>query len=157
MSKPRPIANSTQNAQSNAYLRNRVLNARPEEIRLMLLDGAIRFGRQAQAGIEAKDIEQMFDGLSQCRDIVAELLGTVRDDPDPELAQNVRGLYSFMFRELMDVGFERDGKKLAKVIELLEYERETWAMLCEKLAAERASAGPSAPAEQRTTGVSLQA
>lgn len=141
------------NAKSNAYLRNRVMNARPEELRLMLLDGSIRFGRQALEGMQAKDLERMFEGLGQCRDIVAELLSTIRDDPDPELARNVRSLYAFMFRELIDVGMERDEPRLRKVIELLEYERETWAMLCDKLARERAGAGQQPAAG----GVSLRA
>ena len=141
------------NAKSNAYLRTRVMNARPEELRLMLLDGSIRFGRQALEGMQAKDLERLFDGLGQCRDIVAELLSTIRDEPDPELARNVRSLYSFMFRELIDVGMERDEVRLRKVIELLEYERETWAMLCDKLARERAAGGE----QPASTGVSLRA
>lgn len=147
----------SQNPKSNAYLRTRVLNARPEELRLMLLDGAIRFGRQALSGLDAKDLEKMFDGLGQCRDIVAELLGTIRSEPDPQLAENVRNLYSFMFRELMDVGFERDAARLTKVIELLEYERETWALLCEKIAKERAEGTTAAPSGASRSGVSVQA
>jgi flagellar protein FliS len=126
-------------ASANAYLRTKVLGAKPEELRLMLLDGALRFAGQARAGLAAKDYEQSFNGFSQCRDIVMELMTSVRTDLDPELGERVRSLYAFMYSELVEASFERDADRLDKIVELLEFERETWRLACEKLAAERAA------------------
>ena len=36
----------------NEYLRTRVLTASPEELRLMLLDGALKYAMQAREGLE---------------------------------------------------------------------------------------------------------
>ena len=41
--------------ESNAYLRTKVMTASPAELRLMLLDGAIKFANQAREGLQAKD------------------------------------------------------------------------------------------------------
>lgn len=123
--------------QANAYLKTRVMSAKPEELRLMLLDGAVRFARQGRDGIASGDFESMHTGFSQCRDIVAELLSTIAPDADPLLADRVRQVYGFIFRELMEVGFSRDLAKTDRIVELLEFERETWAMAVEKIAEDR--------------------
>ncbi|MCC6679001.1 MAG: flagellar export chaperone FliS [Phycisphaerales bacterium] len=135
----------TQNA--NAYLKTKVLTATPEELRLMLLDGGIKFARQGRDGITRKDYEASYTGLSQSRDIVMELITTVRDEIDPELAAKVRGVYTFIYTLLVEGSFEKDVAKVDKAIELLEFERETWAMLMQKLAEERRTAqAPARPA-----------
>jgi len=130
--------------QADAYLRTQVMTASPEQLRLMLLDGAIKFARRGLEGFERADIEASYEGVSQCRAIVGELLSSIRDDPDPELARQVRSVYMFLFRELMDLGFDRDQARMRRVIELLEYERETWAKLLEKLASEQPGSGRTA-------------
>lgn len=133
------------NASANAYLRTRVLTASPEELRLMLLDGAIKFARQGQEGIAAKNYEQMFNGLSQCRDIVFELLTTIRMDQNRALAEQAKALYGFLYRLLVEASHEKDPAKTGKAIELLEFERETWSLLMQKIAEERGVRPTSTP------------
>lgn len=136
------------NAPANAYLRTKVMTASPEELRLLLLDGALRFANQAKQGMLTKDHESSYSGFSQCRTIVLELLNTIRPEHDPELAARVRSLYAFMYAELVSASTERDIKRLDTVIELLEYERETWVMLMDQLAKERGQIrDPKRPAD----------
>ncbi|GJM19200.1 MAG: hypothetical protein DHS20C14_14130 [Phycisphaeraceae bacterium] len=134
-------------ATTNAYLRTRVMTASPEELRLLLLEGALRFANQAKAGLESKDFEAALAGFSQCRDIVLELLTSVRPEHDPQLAERVRSLYTFMYSELVSASFDKDIPKLAKVIELLEYERETWVLLMDQVAKERGVSEPKPAAD----------
>lgn len=122
---------------ANAYLKTKVLTASPEELRLMLLDGAIKFARQGRDGVLRKDYEASYTGLSQARDIVMELLTTVREELDPPLGAQIKGVYTFIYTLLMEGSFEKDAVKCDKAIELLEYERETWALCMQKLAEER--------------------
>ena len=126
-----------ENHTAQAYLRTKVLTAPPEQLRLMLLDGAVKFGRQGADGLRRRDFEASYNGLSQCRNIVVELLTTMRPDVEPELCDRMTGLYTFMMGELMRAGFEKDPGRVDEVVRLLEYERDTWAMLLEKLAGER--------------------
>ncbi|MCC5823117.1 MAG: flagellar export chaperone FliS [Phycisphaerales bacterium] len=122
---------------TTAYLRSKVMSASPEELRLMLLDGALRFAHQARTGLESKNYELTYSGFSQCRAIVMELINTINASANPELGEKVRSLYAFFYSELITASFDRDIPRLDKVIELLEYERETWAMLMERLVEER--------------------
>lgn len=134
---------------ANAYLRTRVMTASPEELRLMLLEASVRFARQGRDGMATKNYELTFTGLSSARDIVVELLTTIREDISPELAANVKALYAFLYKELVDASINKDIPKLDKVIELLEYEVETWRLLMIKLADERRAAQSDAPAKTR--------
>ena len=141
----------------NAYLRTRVLTARAEELRLILLEAALKFARQGRDAMARKEHEAQFNALSQCRDIVVELMTSVREDAAPELVANVRSVYSYLYRTLVEAGFEKDLAKLDKVIELLEYERQTWELLIEKLASERAGAAPDAGMDQPRASFTAQA
>ncbi|MFO0857968.1 MAG: flagellar export chaperone FliS [Phycisphaerales bacterium] len=142
------LAGGNQKAKTaSAYLRTRVMTASPEELRLMLLEAAVRFARQGREGMTTKNYELTFTGMSSARDIVVELLTTIRDDVAPELAANVKALYAFMYKELVDASINKDVAKLDKVIELLEYEVETWRLLMIKLADERRAAQGDVPTE----------
>lgn len=142
---------------TNAYLTTKVMSASPEELRLLLLDGALKFAHQGLEGIKAEDHEASYTGLTQCRNIVLELLNGVRDGDDPDLAAKVKGVYSFLYAELVEAGMERDAGRLEKVITLLEYERETWVMLMDKLARDRGHVPASPSEDDPRPSLSLQA
>jgi flagellar protein FliS len=125
-----------------------VLTAAPEELRLMLLDGAIKFARQGREGLAARNYEASYNGITASRDIVLELITTIKPEYDPELFERVKAVYTFIYTEMITASMEKSVPRLDRIIELLEYERETWVLLMSKLAAERASgatdAGPRA-------------
>lgn len=131
---------------ATTYLRTQVLTASPEKLRLMLLDGAIRFTRQGRDGILAKDHEAVYTGFTKARDIVVELMTSVRPDTEETLRRRVQGLYSFIFKQLVDASFERDAAKADQAIDLLQYEKETWELAMQKAAEERG--GSSTPSRR---------
>lgn len=130
----------TTTQEPNAYLRTKVLTASPEELRLMLLDGAIKFLNQGIEALQKKDYEGWFNGMTRCRNIVLELLNSISANIDPDLHRNVTSLYTFLYTSLVEANLERDIAKGKKVLELLEYERETWLLAMKKLSDERAAA-----------------
>ncbi|HYE62246.1 MAG TPA: flagellar export chaperone FliS [Phycisphaerales bacterium] len=148
---PSVTATPTPSKPANEYLKTRVLTASPEELRLMLLDGSLKYAMQAREGLTNKNPEHAFNGFTACRDIVTELMTTIRREPNPQLADQVRAVYSFIFQLLVEAGFERSIEKLDKAVELLQFERETWVLLMQKVAEERGrkpaeTVAPNAPA-----------
>src|SRR5262245_58956842 len=109
---------------ANAYLRTKVLTASPEELRLMLLDGAIKFARQGRDGLAKRDFEASYNGISQARNIVLELLTTIKPQYDSETLERVKAVYVFMYTELVAASMEKNVVRLDSVIKLLEFERE---------------------------------
>lgn len=131
---------------TQAYLRTKVLTAPPEELRLLLLDGAIKFLQQGRAALGRKDFEGWYTGLTKCRNILVELMTSVRPGADEQLYQRVTSLYTFMYGQLIEANLERDPAKVDRVLDLLAYERETWTLLMGKLAEERGMAQSADPA-----------
>ncbi|MBM4109421.1 MAG: flagellar protein FliS [Phycisphaerae bacterium] len=148
MTAPTPRPAATLSAEAGSYLRTQVLTATPEQLRLMLLDGAIKGATLGREALIAGDFEGVFRGISQARDIVLELLTTIRADVAPELAEKVKALYSFIFKELCEVSVHKDPARVGRILELLRFERETWVMLMDRLAQERhAPPSPSVSVE----------
>jgi flagellar protein FliS len=130
------------------------MTASPAELRLLLLDGAIRFAEQAREGLEKKNPEQAYDGSRQCRAILTELTSGLRSELAPELCERLSSLYLFLYKSLVEAMSERDAEGVRKVVEILAYERETWRLTMEKLVEENAasstSGDPSAPPNGET-------
>ena len=138
---------------NNPYFRTKVLTASPEQLRLILLEGAIHFVAIGREGLATKNYEKVYEGFSQSKAIVMELINALRPEIAPELCSRLSSLYTYIFRLLMEASFEKNDAKASEALKLLEYERETWTLLLEKLATERPSApNPSAaPTETHAT------
>ena len=131
---------------NNAYLETKVLTASPEQLQLMLYDGAIRFCEQAKTAIEAKDIENSYLLITRAEKIVMEMQGSMRDDVAPETCANMRRLYLFCYDRLVTANLKKDLNALDEAIEVLKNLRETWQMLMKKLQDELADELAPAPA-----------
>ena len=129
-----------QTAAANPYLRNQVLSAKPEELRLMLFDGAIRFLNVGRKGLETKDYDVSYTNISKAQKIVLELSNSLNRDVMPEVTEKLSALYTFIYRLLIDASTTRTTEPLDEAVKLLKYERETWALLIEK-ASEAPSSG----------------
>ena len=120
----------------------------------MLLEGAVKFCRQGRDGLVVKNYEQVFGAFTRCRAIVTELLMTMKPEPDRKLYERLSSLYLFMIARLVEASHERSVAKTEEVLKLLEYERETWVMLIEKLATTKQQGqqpGPQSPARPAPT------
>jgi flagellar protein FliS len=141
---------------ANAYLRSKVLTAKPEELRLMLYDGALRFCRQGREALTKREHEAVFHNFKNAKNIVLEFISALDRSYDPELCSRLSALYTYMYRRLVDAGTERSVEAADEVIELLEYDRQTWEMLVEEVQKQRAAGTLPDPAEpQPAAGGSL--
>lgn len=131
---------------SNQYLRDAVMTASPEQLQLMLYDGAIRFANQGREAIDQGDHEQAYEKLTRAQRIVLEMEQGLNHSVAPELCRRMSALYMFVYRKLIDGCVQRDIMAIDEALKILNYERETWIMLMDKLAAERKRAGGAADA-----------
>lgn len=135
---------------NNPYFRTKVMTASPAELRMMLLEGSLRFMREGREGLVEKDFERVYEGFSQARAIVMELMNSLRDEVEPVLCDRLRGLYTYIYKLLVDASFEKNVAKADEAIELMGFEVETWAMVMEKLRVE--GGGGAEPAAPATSG-----
>jgi flagellar protein FliS len=120
------------------YLRTKVLTATPEQLQLMLFDGAIRFGEQARIALENKNFEQSFKLIGNAQRIVNELLLGLKRDVFPELCDKLSALYKYAYRKLTEATIQHRMESLEEALTVLKFQRETWAMLLDELAKQKA-------------------
>jgi flagellar protein FliS len=148
--------------QNTQYLESKVLTAPPHRLHLMLIDGAIRFGRQAEVELCAGNQAAAAGSLMRVLDIVGELLAGVRQN-NGELNDKLAAVYWFIFRRVSEATMYSDSIALAEVLRLLEFERETWQKLCEKLGSTASAPLPPPHAfgavrlNAQASGISLEA
>jgi len=125
---------------STQYLKTQIMTAPPEMLQLMLWDGAIRFAEQGKEAIVRKDIEGSYKSLLRAQKIIIEMTTTLRHDASPDLCGKLAALYNFMYRRLVDANLTKDPVAVDDALKVMRHQRETWAMLMDKLAKERAQA-----------------
>lgn len=108
----------------NQYKQNTVFSATPEELTLMLYDGAIKFMNIAKYSIENKDIQKSHEALIRAQDIIIELNASLNMDYD--VANNLRSLYNFVMDKLIDANIDKDEKNIEEALDIVTDLRNTW-------------------------------
>jgi len=113
----------------SAYERTKVETADQRQLILMLYDGALRFMQRATAKIEANDIEGAHNYLIRTRDIISELLATLKPEKGGEIGENLKQLYTYMFNRLVEANLTKDTAIIREVSQLMGTLREGWASI----------------------------
>ena len=120
-------------ASANPYLRDAVMTATPEQLHLMLYDGAIRKARQARDAILRKDYETSYDQLKRAQQIMLEMLNGLNYEVNRELCERMASIYNFLYRKFVDANIHRRIADIDDALKILNIERETWQMLVDKV------------------------
>ena len=148
-------------AAANQYLRTKVLTATPEQLQMMLFDGALRFCEQARLALQSKNFEQSYDLIARVQKILLELSCSLKHDVLPDLCGKLAALYNFAYRKLIEANVRHDLASLEQAMSILKYQRETWAMLLDQLGKQKAAAVAKnldvpEPNEKMEASISLQ-
>ena len=127
---------------ASSYLRAAVLTATPEQLHLMLYDGAIKFALQGKDALLAKNYEESYNKLSRAQAIVIEMQSGLRPEVSPDLCARMAAIYNFLYRKLVDASVHKDVTCIDDAVKILRYQRETWVLLMEKVSALRAGEAP---------------
>lgn len=114
----------TYNNMYQQYQQNSINTASPEELTLMLYNGAIKFINLGKVYIEKKEIEQANSAIKRAQDIIHELNNTL--DMSYEISNNLRSIYTFILEKLIDANIKKDVKCLDEALPLIEEIRDTW-------------------------------
>jgi flagellar protein FliS len=124
-------------ASQQAYRESSVLTASPEQLVVMLYDGAGRFLRQAEAALGEGAVDHAHDRLNRGEAIIDELLATL-DMDQGTISERLQAIYVYCKRCLIEARLERDVAKVRLVVRLMGELREAWAQV--------ASGGVATPA-----------
>ena len=108
----------------NQYKENSVLTASPQELTLMLYNGALKFMHQGKLSIEQRNIQGANEALKRAQDIIDELNITL--DMNFELSKNLRALYIFVNERLFEANIKKDIKYIDEAYNMVTELRDTW-------------------------------
>lgn len=108
------------------YMRNRIETATPEQLTLMLLEGARRYAILAQQCLEERDFINTNSHLKRSQMIVEELMLSLDLDVGP-IAFNLYKIYEYLLHCLVQANVRKDANLLPGIIACLSELRDCWA------------------------------
>ncbi len=106
------------------YQQNAVLGAAPEQLTLMLYNGALRFLKQALLAIDKKDAPGAHNAIVRVQAIIQYLRNTLKEGLD--LSSSLDSLYDYLSRRLVEANLKKDPLILQEVTELIEGLKDAW-------------------------------
>lgn len=111
---------------SQAYTQSAVMSASPEQLVVMLYDGAIRFLSQAEVALQHGNREIAREKLIRAEDIINELNGSLDIEGGGEVAGSLRSLYLWMKRQIMEALIHQDAAPVGDCLAQLSELRDAW-------------------------------
>lgn len=106
------------------YQNNSVLTASPEELILILYNGAIKFCNLAGEAIEENNIPKSNEYILKAQDIISEL--RVALDKKYLVAEDMDRMYEFIYHLLVQANISKDKEKLETATQFIREFRDTW-------------------------------
>ena len=116
-------------APPRAYRESAVLSAQPEQLIVMLYDGARRFLGQAAIAMGDGQVELAHRKLRRTEDILLHLREVLDMEQGGEIATRLQSIYMFCQSYLLKARLDRDPTKIDKVSAMLGELRDAWATI----------------------------
>ncbi len=113
-----------------AYKSNNVMTASPQELTLMLYNGAIKFCTLSMENLEKKDITKAHNYNVRAQDIINELRITL--DKKYPIAEEMDVLYRYILQLLVEGNINKDPAKVAEARHFITEFRDTWKQIIGK-------------------------
>lgn len=112
--------------QAETYKKNQIETATPEEILIMLYEGAIRFLLIAKKADEEKNLEKYSKNIIKAQHIIQEFMNSLDLEIGGEMAVNLYRLYDYLHYRLVQGNIKRDVAMLDEVLDHLRKLKGTW-------------------------------
>lgn len=119
------------------YKKNQVETATPEQILILLYDGAINFLNRAKIALEQKDDELFVKSIMNCRNIILEFMNTLDMENGGQFAATLYSLYRYYHKILVKTEMSKTVDGIDEVLKHLTGLRETWQKAIDIAKAER--------------------
>ena len=119
----RPLKTTSFN-KTDQYLENKVLNAKPEELTLMLYEGLVKFIKKALIQVEEENPSEVNYNAQRAQAILDELRATLNQDV--AISESLESLYEYMSFKLVEANIEKSEILFNEVLEMAVNFKETW-------------------------------
>ncbi len=109
---------------AEAYKRNQVLNAPPEQLTLMLYNGCLKFIDEGKQAVEDKKFEDANTFLQKAQRIISEFRLTL--NMDYEISHQLLPLYNYVYDKLVEGNLKSDVSKIDEARDIVKELRDAW-------------------------------
>ena len=109
---------------AEAYRQQRILNAPPEHLTLMLYNGCLKFMDDGKAALNEKDYEAANNLLQRAQRIISEFRLTLNFDY--EISHQLLPLYNYVYDRLVEGNIKSDTKQIDEAISIISELRDAW-------------------------------
>jgi len=109
---------------AEAYRQQRILNAPPEHLTLMLYNGCLKFMDDGKAALNEKDYEAANNLLQRAQRIISEFRLTLNFDY--EISHQLLPLYNYVYDRLVEGNIKSDTKQIDEAITIISELRDAW-------------------------------
>lgn len=103
---------------------NSIMTASPQELTLMLYDGAVKFGNQAKTAISNGEVEKSHQLIMRVQAIIEEFQMTL--DMSFEVSEGMALMYEYILRRLVEANSTKDIEILNEALGFIRDMRNTW-------------------------------
>lgn len=132
---------------ANAYKTQQILTASPEQLTLMLYNGAIKFVDETIMAVDRKDFAKAHERNLRAQEIIREFMATL--DMQYEVSKNWMALYDYIEFRLIQGNIKKDKEQLQEARNYLQELRDTWVEAMKKARTEHAVPVPQMQAMAR--------
>ncbi len=111
---------------AKSYKNTAIQTAAPEQLLLMLYEGAIKNCKLAKAAIDKKNIPDKCKYIGKAHDIIMELNNTLDHSKGKEVASQLESLYDFCTTQLLKGNINNDQESIDNVVKVLMTLYEGW-------------------------------
>jgi len=109
---------------ASAYKNQQIMTASPEQLTLLLYNGALRFLNESILAMEQKDIQKSHNANMRVQDIVHEFIVTL--DMNYEVSTGFAQLYEYTQHCLIQGNIKQDVEQLYQAKNVIQELREAW-------------------------------
>jgi flagellar secretion chaperone FliS len=114
---------------ASAYREREILNASPGRLVVIVFDHVLANMFRAGALSAPDRLEFRLEALTKSRAGIMELLATLDLEKGGQIATNLKGLYGFVYTELMDEARNPDKARLDKLMTIIKELRDAFATI----------------------------
>ena len=120
---------------AEAYKRQQVLTATPEQLTLMLYNGCLKFIGEGIEAVKGKKYEDANTSLQKAQRIISEFRLTL--NMDYEISHQLFPLYNYVYDRLVEGNMKSDTAPLDEAKEIITELRDAWVGAMKKARAEK--------------------
>lgn len=120
---------------AEAYRRQQILNAPPEQLTLMLYNGCLKFIDEGKAALQEKNYETANNSLQKAQRIISEFRLTLNMEYD--ISHQLLPLYNYVYDRLVEGNMRSDISKIDEAKGIIVELRDAWVEAMKKARAEK--------------------